>query len=291
VKGVGGACISVQRQRAVQLKGRKGRKRNELPTQCGPESKIKLTVVARKPGLVKDAQQHFKAAIRLWGDGSAVGKIKGKDDAEKGLRAAQMTYWVGAAKFYEAETLYEQFLGIEFPTKLDFSENKPAKKKDSLRRFQDWMKNKQTTLAKTKTRYMDVVENIKGGGAHWAVASASRVGQLYQNFSDALFTAQIPTDVRTGPYAEDAVDAYCDELTTAANPLEEESVKAYSFCLDESTKRNWFNEWSRTCEAELGQIRPQDFPSASELHAAPTAVPVILDIEGPVSMLDQPKGK
>ena len=47
-------------------------------------------------------------------------------------------------------------------------------------------------------------------GAHDGAADgrgAARIGQISQNFSDQLFTAEIPSDVRSGPYADDAVEA------------------------------------------------------------------------------------
>ena len=53
-----------------------------------------------------------------------------------------------------------------------------------------------------------------------------------------LFTAEIPKDVRSADdrrlrLAQDKVDAYCDALTTAAEPLAEKSLDAYGVCLVE----------------------------------------------------------
>jgi hypothetical protein len=127
--------------------------------------------------------------------------------------------------------------------------------------------------------YGAIVDTATSGGvninaAQWAIAGAARMGQTLQNFSDALFTAEIPKDVQA---YQDAVDAYCDELTNRADPLEKKSIEAFSFCLDSSNKLNWYNEWSQLCEAELAQIRPQDFPAAGEIRAQPYNVPAILD--------------
>ena len=108
------------------------------------------------------------------------------------------------------------------------------------------------------------------------------MGQALQNYSDALFTAEIPKDVQQYP---DAVDAYCDELTNLADPLEKKSIEAFSFCLDSSNKLNWYNEWTQLCESELAQIRPQDFPAAGEIRTTPTYVPVTLDSQSIVTDL------
>lgn len=277
-KAVDGACITVKRSRAIAERKKKGkrRKRAELPTQCGPESKISLTVLDRNKKLAGEAQKHFKTALKLWSGGKAAAKVKGEDDTEKALRIAGMTYWVAAAQFYLAEADYESFLRIKFPEKLNFDPQKPKVAEKSMKELQSWKKKKEESLVKVKASYVALLE-FRGGGEHWAIAGAARVGQLWQNYSDALFTAEIPKNVRTGPFAEDGVDAYCDALMELANPLEEESVTAFAFCLDESTKRNWFNQWSKLCEKELGQIRPLDFPAADEKHAGPTNVGLILD--------------
>jgi hypothetical protein len=197
--------------------------------------------------------------------------VPGADDAEKQGRAAEMTYWLAAAKFYLTEDKYESFLSMAFPEKLDFSEKNAKKKKDSEKRFKKWIEDKSKALQSAKTDYMAIVDLQP----HWGVAAAARVGQMYQNYSDAVFTAEIPKDVQA---YEDATDAYCDALGEESGKLEDKSVEAYTYCLDTALKLSWFNEWSQTCEAELSQIRPQDFPSAAEIRAIPDEIPLTLDI-------------
>lgn len=271
LKGVNGACIEIKRQRAVK-QSRKKKSFGTGITQCGPESKIKVTISDRKPGLVKEAQGHFNTAIKLWRKGAAVNEVPGKDEQEKQARVVEMVYWAAAAHFYLAEEKYEKFLKIPFPEKLDFDENKPAKKKDSEKRFKKWIEDKSAALKAAKDMYMGVVEMQP----HWGVASAARVGQLYQHFADAVFTAEIPRDVQQYDYT---VEAYCDALGEEADKLEQEAVQAYSFCLDTALRLSWFNDWSKLCENELSQIRPQDFPTAGEIRAEPVNMPLTLDTQ------------
>jgi hypothetical protein len=47
----------------------------------------------------------------------------------------------------------------------------------------------------------------------------------------------------------------------------------------------WFSDWSRLCERELGQIRPEEYPTASELRATPDAVARITTVEAAVLRL------
>lgn len=279
-KGINGACIKMKRERSIVQRRRAKRRGNNLPTQCGPESKIKLTVITRDARKVKSATTSFKKAIALFGGGKAVAKVPDKDL----FRTALMVKYVAAAQFFLAESTYESFLKLAFPAKLDFDPRKPKVAERSKKRFMEWFKKKTEAGAKAKGLYMGI---IAMGDAHYAIASAARVGQITQNFSDALFTASIPNDVRTGKWAEDKVDAYCDELMTQAQPLEDQSVEAFDFCLGKSTELNWFNQWSKLCEKELGQIRPQDFPTATELRAMPENVAPIIDTEDPILKLEE----
>ena len=276
--GQDGACVRIKRERATAQRGKKKRRGVSLPTQCGAESKIKMTVLDRDKRTVKEAQRYFGAALK--------GADKAISSAPDEGRKAGTIYWMAASRFYMTGEKYETFLSLKFPTKLDFSERNAKKKKDSEKRFLKWMGDKQKLAGEIIKAY-EGVRDIKGGGAAWAVAAAARVGQTSQNFSDGLFTAEIPKDVRTGPYAEDSVDAYCDALTTQAAPLEDLSVGAFGFCLNLSTELNWFNDWSRLCEKELGQIRPADFPTATEFHGTPDGAADITDTQNLITTIAQ----
>jgi hypothetical protein len=268
-RGPTGSCIRVTRGRVNKAKKKLKKVKGTGITQCGPENKIKITNLDRKPRLVKEAQQHFNTALKLWGGGKAVGSIPGKDDAEKQARGAEAAYWAAAAKFYLTETKYEAFLKIEFPKGLDFDEKKKKKLEDSKKRFKKWIEDRNKALTDAKKNYLEVVEMHP----YWGVAAAARVGQMWQNYADAVFTAEIPKDVQQYDYT---VEAYCDALGEETDRLENEAVAAYTYCLDTSLKLSWFSEWSQLCEQELSQIRPLDFPSASEIRGVPDEQPTTL---------------
>ena len=105
-----------------------------------------------------------------------------------------------------------------------------------------------------------------------------------------LFTAEIPAEVRKSQIidgydlAQDKVDSYCDALTTAAEPLADKSLNAYGACLSKSTELGWFSEWSKLCERELGQIKPEEFPTASELRGDPNQVSPVITVEPPARL-------
>ena len=291
---VNGSCVKLSRSRNTAARRRRARRKSTLRTQCGPAHKIKLKVLERDPGTAKQARGYLQRAVATYQKAIKADPKGAKIGSKARLFAMNNHY--AAARFYLIERDYEKFLSLNIPTKLNFDPKKPKKRKDSQKRFQSWMKRKAGMLdrlgreeaggGKALGAFYQIIQ-IRGGGAHYALASAARVGQMAQNFADQLFTSPIPKNVRSGPYAEDLIDHYCDALTEAAEPLEAKSLKFYGFCLEKSNELNWFNSWSKLCEKELGQIRPDLFPTASELHADAKSVAIEIDIEKPVLKLDE----
>jgi len=285
-----GACVRVQRQRSrrkVVLTGRRGgrTKRVELRTQCGPATKMKVTVFSRSRSRARAAQGHFSKALALYARTSA-GAIKAASDVERGHRHRAMAHAAATARFHQAEALLERFLGLAFPRKLDFSSRH---KRRSERVFLRYLKGKDAGLTAARKAYQDV---IKMQDAHWAIAASARIGQLFQNFADALYTAPIPIPpiprslTRKADrlaFAETFNDAYCMRFEDVARPLEEKAEQGFTTCLRKSTQLSWYSQWSRLCEAELNQIKPWDHPLATEIRSAPTWVALRPDRVGLVT--------
>jgi tetratricopeptide (TPR) repeat protein len=214
------------------------------------------------------------------------------DAGDAGFGGAR--YWYAQGRFYEADIEYEKFLDIKFPPNLNYGDGLPehkaqneASKKKSDKLFSDFLTQKKKVRDVADAKYKAVLD-IKDNAN--SIAAAARAGQISQNFSDQLFTATIPDDVRRPQVidgydvAQDKVDAYCDALTTAAEPLADQSLAAYGICLGKSTELGYFSDWSKLCEHELGQIKPEEFPTASELHGDPNAVAPIVAPEPPAHL-------
>ncbi len=261
-----GVCIKQERARA-----RRGRAGN--PPQCGPVSKVKRTILHRDSHLVQEAMRYFKAAMTLVKKGA----INKASDEWK----AAATYWMAASKFYINESRYEKFLAIEFPSNLRFS-NRTAKeektRKESSKRLAEWIALKTKFSDVITQEYLDI-KDIKGGGASWAIASVARSGQLQHSFANALWTAEIPRRVRTGPDAEAKVKQHCTIVTADTARLEERSATNYSFCLKLSHALNYPDRWSLLCASKLTELRPADYPRAREVHGRVNGVSDILDTE------------
>jgi len=259
VTTVDDSCIKVARERAVGTRAKSKRKKGDTTrTQCGADTKLKVTPVDRDGKKVKAAMAAFAEAIKIYE--KAGGKFPDGDEY-----TARRFY--ASAKFHQAEVDYESFLRVKFPEGLNFDPSKPAEVKKSTDKFEKWFKEKDKLAAKAGGAYGDLINKIKDPTN--AIAGAARIGQISQTFSDALYTAEVPAFIR--PY-EEAVDAYCDKLTEVAEPYEGKSLEGFGACLKASTDFGWFSSWSKLCERELGQIKPEDFPTASELRGEPDEV-------------------
>ena len=276
VKTVDSSCIKVARERAVGTKAKSKRKKGDTTrTQCGADTKLKVTPVDRDAKKVKAALAAFNEAIKEF-------ERKGGKFPE-GADAYNARRYYAFAKFHIAEVDYEQFLRVKFPEGLNFDNDpkKAAEKKKSEEKFNAWFKEKDRLAGKATAQYKALILEVKDPTN--AIAGAARIGQISQTFSDALYTAEVPAFLR--PY-EDAVDMYCDKLTEVAEPYEATSLEGFGACLKVSTDVGWFSTWSRLCERELGQIKPEEFPTASEIRAEPDEVGKLSDVESAILKLD-----
>jgi hypothetical protein len=264
--------VKVVRERAVGSKATKKAHADSARTQCGDDTKMKVTVVKRDPKKVAAAMAAFAQAISEYEHHG--GSFPGGD-----ARAARHSY--ALARFHRAEVDYETFLAVRFPDGLDFDPRHAAAKAKSDKRLNEWFAKKDALAGSAGGEYLKLVREVKDPAM--AIAGAARLGQIAETFSDALFTAEIPAFLR--PY-EEAVDLYCEKLEKKGGEYEDRSLEAFGACLKASTDFGWFSSWSRLCERELGQIRPEDYPTSAELRAAPDAVATIHDIERPIIKIE-----
>ena len=291
-----GACLEVKRIRAsaatalqaktaAAAKGKKMKNKGPLKLgQCGPETKSKITVHDRKPALVKEAMAHFQKALDLYKGGAAASSVPKNDEQERDRRVAVMTYHVAMAKMYQGDQIYEELIKMTVPTGLVFDPQKKKEMEASTKKFKGWIEGKSKKLLDAQKIYQAV---ILMKNANWAIAAAARIGQLFQDFANGLFTTEVPTPPATpsgmerDEWADMFRNAYCDQMTDQAEPLDGKAVEGLKTCLDKSTELNWFNEWSKLCEEELNQIKPSEYPLASEIRAEPGYAGLTLDVARP----------
>jgi hypothetical protein len=267
---VDGSCVRVVRERAI---GRRAARLAAAQKQCGDVTRTKITVVSRDARKVKDAMAALAAAAAEWA------KVGGKTGGEE----AVARHHHAQGRLALADRAYEAFLAVALPANLDFHRADPAIQARSLARFDRWLAERRRAATETIQQYaaaQQVTDNAT------SIAAVARLAQLQHNQADALFTTEIPLAVRTGRFAEDKVEAFCDRMAEYADPLEAEAIRAYQVCLDQSKRLGWYSAWSRLCERELGQLRPVEHPPASELRAEPTRAAAIIALEPAIRRLE-----
>jgi tetratricopeptide (TPR) repeat protein len=276
-----GACLEIKRVAAtgrqkvlydLNKKLKKGAKIKEAKrTQCGPPTSSKIIVYDRNKQQAAKATEHFQAVLKIWNKGAAASKITGKDvESRAGLAA----YAVAGSAFHLAESQYEAFLRVKFPEGLDFqqpsqydtkkkAEAKKKKAAESVKKFTSYLDEKAKGLGRARDQYLEV---FKMKQAQWAIASSARIGQLYADFVGQLYTAEIPKDLKEqDEWGNRPREIFCDALVDKAEPIEAKAVEGFETCLKAATDYSWYNEWSRLCERELNQMKPTEYPLASEI--------------------------
>ena len=297
-EGVNGACIKVDRvtmngrAKAIYtinktIKDKKKKLKEKLRTQCGPPTSSKITVYDRSSKLASEAQKHFTEVLKFWAKGDAEHKLQTQvpNPGEAAVRDVFMRFAVAGAAFYQAEQVYEQFLKVKFPQGLDFqqptqfdnkkvTEAKKKKYEESSKKFMVYLTEK-TKLAERlagpsadKKGMYDFVLEYKV--AHWTIAASARIGQVFADFVNQLYTAEIPKDLKEqDEWGNRPREIFCDALVDKAEPIESKAVVGYDLCLKAATKESWFNEWSTMCEVELNQMKPSEYPLAAEAKPEP----------------------
>jgi TolA-binding protein len=267
---VDGSCVRVVRERAI------GRRAAQLPSeqrQCGDASRARITVVPRDARKVTEAMAALAAAAAAWDE--VAGKPGGE---ERGAR-----HYYAQARLAEADRAYEAFLAIALPANLDFHGADPAIQHRSLQRFDAWLTERKRAGEAAIQRYEEARRATDNATS---IAAVARLAQIQHNQADTLFSTEIPLPVRTGQFAAEKIEAFCDRMAEHAEPLEQVAIRAYQVCLDQSKRLGWYSEWSRLCERELGQLRPLDYPAASELAAAPTLAAAVIAVEPAIRRLE-----
>jgi tetratricopeptide (TPR) repeat protein len=284
-----GSCVKIERVSATgrqkafyevnkKIKDKKKKIKEKGRTQCGPPTKTKITVIERAKNHLKTAQDHFATALKLFANGDAVRKIPAGADQQ--ARAGWATYAAAGSRFYQGEKVYEDFLKEKFPEGLELqppnnfdSPKKAAVKKkkfeEEQKKFTKYLTEKSTLAWKLagpspdKKGIYDQVLDYKV--AHWLIAASARIGQVWANFVDQLYTAPIPKALKDqNEWGMNEKDIFCDALADKAEPIEEKAAGGYGICLRAATEQSWFNEWSALCEVELNQMQPSEYPLAAE---------------------------
>ena len=224
-----------------KIKDKKKKLKEKKRTQCGPPTSSKITVFDRLSKFAAEAQKHFSEVLKLWARGDAEKKLSepSPECGEAAARDVFMRFAVAGAAFYQAEQVYEKFLKVKFPQGLDFqqptqydskrvAEAKKKKFADSEKKFLAYLTDKCKLAerlagpSKDKKGMYDFVLDYHV--AHWTIAASARIGQIFADFVNQLYTAEIPKDLKEqDEWGNRPREIFCDALVDKAEPIEIES--------------------------------------------------------------------
>lgn len=139
----------------------------------------------------------------------------------------------------EDQPLVDVF-ALEFPKGLSFDEKNNTA---SLKKFNAFLQQMSKVGAASREHYEN---QMRSGDPVAKVAAAARMAQMFTRLASVLARAEIPKDVRSGDFAQDEIDAFCDRLVEVAKPIQAMADQAISVCTEKAKTINggW---WDPVC--------------------------------------------
>ncbi len=257
------------------------------------------------------ARTEYDKVRNSWKDPAAIvakvqetAKAAGEGEAQANRRLGKMLEAVGEAYFFLAE---EKKIAVD---KIAFPEYKGSGEKKDVEAFvnqkvADWQKKKRSAIEDADKEYQKILGLQPVPPPRWVIAAGSRVGQMKGRFVAEFRAAPIPKDWKqNGPSPfgdllwEEIRGAYYAKLDEVSEGDKQAAKAAYKTCLDLSVKHQYFDEFSRTCEAWLSKTYPAEYHLIDEFRSSPNrlgtglnerAVPVNMDGSSVVTVLADDK--
>ena len=161
---------------------------------------------------------------------NAYGKAKA---SEPSLEVESL--YLATARFRTLDPVYQEYTSVEL--------KEPLKKN---------LARKQSLLDRVVSGY---VETAKSGAGQYALASAFRVGEAYENFWKSMLASAIPRGL-----TEEETRVYRGLLKEQAGPYLEKAVGSYETTLKKAQDRGVFNEWVLKTYSRLAELDPDRYP-------------------------------
>ncbi|MDB4933241.1 MAG: hypothetical protein JWP87_213 [Labilithrix sp.] len=218
------------------------------------------------------ARGEYAKVRRLWSDPAAAeAKIRGaypaEDDAQRDRRLGKALSAVGEAMFFAAEE--RRIAEVE---SLKFPEYRGPGDKASVKahvdtKVKDWYLKKMAAIEKVERQYLEVLELKPTPPPKWVIAAGSRSGLMWGDFVDDFRRSPIPKAWR----GTELEQVYTGEIDRVSEPYKTNHARpALKKCLDLSTKYQYFDAFSRSCEVWLAKNYKAEYHVTDELRGAPT---------------------
>lgn len=193
------------------------------------EARARLARACRMLGLYREARVHVERAMTLHGRSATAPEMLDNP-------------FVAMAAFEGAATWHDLFSQIRFVLPTD--------------RMEKDLTDKATLFLKAQAEYL---RTMRLGNVFWAVQAGNRVGRMYEEFYDAIMSAQTPPE-----FSPQELRAYLDALRAQARPLVAKAVAAYERNLAAArmygADEEWFGDMTRRLD-RLKRILEEDGPA------------------------------
>ncbi len=195
-----------------------------------------------------------------------------------------------------ARTLYEQVLreftarGLQpdtpaaaFPAKatfelveMEFRRYQAIQIRGSLQQMGRAIREKQDMLFRLEKAYIDV---FPFKSFDWTLAGYYRIGKIYQEFAQALYSAPPPPHL-----SEEDLELYQTELEDQGAKWEDVAIERYEETIRQARRLKIVNDWVKRTLEELNKYRPHDYPLFKEEKAVLTFDAFLApDADGPLA--------
>ncbi len=181
-------------------------------------------LMSEAEGRTQDAMQGYRSFLK------AYGRAKANDSS---LNVDPL--YLGTARFRTLDPVYSEYLSVQL--------KEPLKKN---------LARKQSLLDRVVSGYM---ETVKSGAGEFALASAFRVGEAYDDFWQSMLTSQLPRGL-----SEEEERVYRELLKEQGEPYRVKALNAYEITLQKAKDKNVFNEWVLKTYNRLASLNPARYP-------------------------------
>jgi TolA-binding protein len=233
-----------------------------------------------KTGGATGADAEFAKVRALFRDpAAATAKLSagGGDPAVQARRLGKALSAAGEALFFAAEEKRKGVDAIRFPAYTGSGVRADVERHINTK-VHDWMNKKRAAIEEVEKEYRRVLD-LSPSPPVWVIASGARVGQMWSKFVAEFRAAPIPKEwLQHGPspYGDLTWDeiraAYYEAIDKASEPWRQHAKGAYEACMSYSTKYQYFDDHSRSCELWLSKNYATQYHVIDELRGAPSRV-------------------
>jgi len=181
-------------------------------------------LMSEAEGHTQDAMQGYRRFLKAYGKAKA---------SEPSLTVDPL--YLATARFRTLDPVYAEYLSVQLKA--------PLRKN---------LARKQSLLDRVVSGYM---ETVKSGAGEYALASAFRVGEAYQDFWKSLLTSEMPRGL-----SEEEKRVYQELLKEQGAPYREKALTSYEVTLKKAQDKGVFNEWVLKTYNRLASLDPDRYP-------------------------------